>query len=85
HPRYGACFLNAFPPTSSRPPPNLFHAAKNCSDASIVAELEKQEIELQSYRRETGLAAAYYLLAGRRLKSKHHIEGARGRRKGRRR
>ena len=48
---------------------------ESCKDAAIVAELEKQNICVESYRRESGLAAAYYLLAGKRLTSQQTAKG----------
>lgn len=56
---------------------------EHCNDAAVIAELEKQNIPVRSYRRETGLAAAYYLLAGKRLKSQRTSEN--GSRHGKRR
>ncbi|MEM9409705.1 MAG: ABC transporter ATP-binding protein [Planctomycetota bacterium] len=62
----------------------LSNADTRSNDAAVMAELQKNAVSLQSYRRETGLASAYYLLAGRRSEI-HAREGlSRGRARGRR-
>ena len=53
---------------------------EHCKDAAIIAELEKQGVSVESYRRESGLAAAYYLLVGKQLAN--NKESKNGRRQG---
>lgn len=55
----------------------------DCKDATIVSELEKHNVPVESYRREVGLAAAYYLLAGKRLTNSQPTKRNRGSGKGR--